>query len=81
VKILIELAPEHYDGLLNNCRDTRVPEYAILKSGVMVRYAGRRQVEILCETHQARNLLVLARSLQSPAVDDIKRALGFPLDN
>jgi hypothetical protein len=82
VKILIEMLPEHYDGLLTKCRDTWLAEYATLKRGVItsrcVDGAQRQEIAILCETHQARNLLVIARSLNSPAVEDIKKALGYP---
>jgi hypothetical protein len=82
VKILIEMVPEHYDGLLTKCHDAWLAEYATLKRGVItsraVEGAQRRMIAILCETHQARNLLVIARSLNSPAVEDIKRALGYP---
>jgi len=42
--------------------------------------ALHRRIAILCEEHQARNLLALARSLQSPAVEDIEKALAAPRD-
>jgi hypothetical protein len=81
VKILIEMAPEHYNGLLNACRDAWLSEYNILKKGVVVRQGNRRQILIPCEKHQAHHLLVVARSLKSPAVEDIRIAIDFPLDN
>jgi hypothetical protein len=85
VKILIEMAPEHYDGLLTKCRDNRLAEYTALINGVVphrqVAGVQRREIAILCETHQARNLLVIARSLNSPVVEDIKKALGYPREH
>lgn len=80
MKILIEMSPEHYDGFLSKCFDTWLLEYTILKNGVVIRReiegAERRRIAILCEKHQAHNLLVLARSLQPPVVEDIRKALN-----
>ena len=79
VKILIEMVPEHYDGFLSKCVDLWQPEFALLKSGVVLRrqIAGREQriIAILCEEFQAHKLLAAANALFPPAVDDIKRAL------
>jgi hypothetical protein len=75
------MAPEHYDGLLDACRDAWLCEYNTLQKGVVVRQGSQRQVLIPCEKHQAHNLLVVARSLKSPAVEDIRMAIDFPLDN
>ena len=74
----------HYNGFLDKGIDPSLPEYAILKNGMVVsgEVAGavRRRIAILCKEHQARNLLALARSLQSPAVEDIEKALVAPRD-
>ena len=79
MKILIDMSPEHYDGLLNKCIDTWPAEYATLKNGVVIRRqiegAERQRIAILCEKHQAHNLLILARSLQSPVAEVIRKAL------
>lgn len=77
--ILIEMSSEHYDGLMKGI-DSSLPEYAILKNGVVVSgevgHAVLRRIAILCEAPQARSLLVLARSLNSPAVEDFEKALN-----
>lgn len=84
MKILIDMSPEHYDGFLTKCHDTWLPEYSILKNGVVIRRqidgAERRRIAVLCEMHQAYNLLVLARSLRSPVAEDIRKALGIARD-
>jgi len=75
------MTPEHYDEFLNKCVDTSLPEYAILKTGVVLHRgvggAERRLIAILCEVHEARKLLVLARTLHSPAAADIRLALDI----
>ena len=79
MKILIDMSTEHYDGLLNKCIDTWPAEYVTLKNGVVIRRqlegVERRRIAILCEKHQAHNLLILARSLQPPVVEAIRKAL------
>jgi len=81
---VIEISPEHYDGFLTTCRHTLLPAYAFLKNGVVVRrqIEGKelQQVSILCEEYQAHNLLVVARSLQSPVAEDIQKALDIALE-
>ena len=78
------MSPEHYNGFLTKCFDTWPLEYAILKNGVVIRRriegAQRRRIALLCEKHQAHNLLILARSLQSPVVEDIRKALDITRD-
>ena len=79
MKILIDMSTEHYNGLLNKCIDTWPAEYVTLKNGVVIRRqidgVERRRIAILCEKHQAHNLLILARSLQPPVVEVIRKAL------
>ena len=79
MKILIDMSTEHYDGLLNKCIDTWPAEYVTLKNGVVIRRqiegVERRWIAILCEKHQAHNLLILARSLQPPVVEVIRKTL------
>jgi hypothetical protein len=66
VKILIEITPEHYDGLLQTCEESS-PEYAILKNGIVARPQedglDRRKVVIWCEVNQAARLLAAAERL------------------
>ena len=63
MKILIEITPEHYDGLLETCEESS-PEYAILKNGIVARPQedglDRRKVVIWCEVGQAARLLAAA---------------------
>jgi hypothetical protein len=80
VKILIEMTPEHYNDLLAKCRNACSKESDILNHETFpLRWeiAGKKQprIGILCEKHQAHSLFVLARSLRSPAFEDIKKAL------
>jgi hypothetical protein len=79
MKILIDMSTEHYNGLLNKCIDTLPAEYVTLKNGVVIRRqiegVERRRIAILCEKHQAHNLLILARSLQATVVEVIRKAL------
>ena len=79
VKILIEMVPEHYDGFLSKCVDIWLPEFTLLKNGIVLRrhVAGKEQriIAILCEEIEAHKLLAAANALYPPAVDDIKRAL------
>ena len=79
MKILIDMSTEHYDGLLNKCIDTWPAEYVTLKNGVVIRRqiegVERRRIAILCEKHQAHNLRILGRSLQSPVAEVIRKAL------
>jgi hypothetical protein len=78
VKILIELSPEYYDAFLTSCTGDR-REYAILKNGIIVSRqiegATRRLVKILCDESDAQKLLTAAKSLDLPAVGEIRRAL------
>ena len=79
VKILIEMVPEHYDGFLSKCVDIGLPEFTLLKNGIVLRrqVAGKEQrfIAILCEEIEAHKLLAAANALYPTAVDDIKRAL------
>jgi hypothetical protein len=79
VKILIEMAPEHYDGLLNSVGAQQRPEYRTLKNGVVVdrQIEGevRRVVEVVCDESVAQKLLATAESLRLPVVVDIRKAL------
>ena len=74
------MTPEHYDGFLDKCFTVdRLPEYSILKSGVIIhRQIGgmeRRIIVILCEESQAHTLLNAARTLSVPAAEDLVRAM------
>lgn len=85
MKILIEMSPEHYDGFLTKCRDTWLLEATILRKGVaicqQIEGAQQRKIAVLCELHQAHNLLVIARSLKLPVAEEIRKALGIPPDH
>ena len=60
---MIEMTPEHYDGLLETCEESS-PEYAILKNGIVAHPQEdgleRRKVVIWCEVSQAARLLAVA---------------------
>jgi hypothetical protein len=77
---MIDMSAEHYNDFLTKCRDTWLLEAAILNKGVAIlqKIEGVQQprMAILCEGHQAHNLLVIARSLRLPVAEDIKKALG-----
>ena len=80
MKILIEMSTEQYNDFLTKCRDTWLLEAAILKKGVPILHksegAQQQRIAVLCEGHQAHNLLLIARSLNLPVADDIRKALG-----
>ena len=71
---------EQYNDFLTKCRDTWLLEAAILKKGVLIlrktEGVQQQRMAILCEGHQAHNLLVIARSLRLPVADDIRKALS-----
>jgi hypothetical protein len=76
VKILIEITPEHYDGLLETC-DVSSPEYAILKNGVVARpqedELDRRKIVIWCDVGQAARLLAAAERFDPVAAAQIAK--------
>ena len=63
MKILIEITPEHYDGLLETCGKSS-PEYVLLKNGIVAQPQedglDRRKIVIWCEVGQAARLLAAA---------------------
>jgi hypothetical protein len=78
VKILIEIAPEHYDGLLQTC-ELSSPEYAILKNGVVTRpqedELDRRKIAIWCDVGQAARLLAAAERFDPTAAAQIAKEI------
>jgi len=78
VKIVIQMSPEHYDGLLDRCLDS-YSEYSILKNGVVthdeVGGQDRRAIMILCDKEQAENLLHLATRLYPNAAAEIAKEI------
>jgi hypothetical protein len=80
MKIVIQMSPEHYDGLLDRCLDS-YSEYSILKNGVVTHdEAGgkdRRTIMILCDKEQAETLLHLATRLYPNAAPQIANEIGL----
>jgi hypothetical protein len=76
VKILIEIAPEHYDGLLQTC-EVSSPEYAILKNGLVTHPQedglDRQKIVIWCEIGQAARLLAVAEKFDPTAAAQIAK--------
>jgi hypothetical protein len=82
VKALIEMSLGHCDGFVERC-DPRSREYAVLKSGLIVRRpkAGHfeRIVEIECLLEEAKALLDLAKQIYPDIIPDIEKALAAPV--
>lgn len=80
MKILIEMFPDHYDGLLERCHAFD-DACSILKNGVVLHResAGedQRSIAILCDEAQASRLLELATRIYPAAVADIARGVVF----
>jgi hypothetical protein len=78
VKILIDISPEHYDGLLSQFTDESLI-YTILKNGLVIHHfeAGNefRTVEILCDKFHARMLLIVAEIFCPEAAAEIEEAI------
>jgi hypothetical protein len=75
---MIEMSPEHYDGLLS-----RVPAgslaYSVLKNGIVdSRSEGgveRRVIDILCDRSEAEILLGVANVVWPKAASDIRDSI------
>ncbi len=71
MKVMIELPPEAYDQLRNNC-DPSSPEFRLLINGCIDTRAERGHIipiiQILCEKDQAVRLLNMAASVRPHAV-------------
>ena len=82
MKVLIEMALEHYDRFLEKCDENSCPEFAILKNGTFNRRPNGdrflRTMQIHCEVAQAKRLLNLAAKLCPDAVPEIQKAIGSP---
>jgi hypothetical protein len=80
MKILIEMVPDHYDGLLEGCHGFQ-DAFSILKNGVVLhcQTSGKdqRSIAILCDEAQANRLLELAARLYPAAAADIARGVPF----
>ena len=76
MKILIDMALEHYDGFVAKC-DVATREYAILKNGVVIgnQKSDEQIIAILCERADAVMLLYAAGLLYPEAVAAIKAGL------
>lgn len=78
MKILIEIAPEHYDGLLHTC-EVSSPEYAILKNSVVTHPQedglDRRKIVIWCDVGQAARLLAAAERFDPVAAAQIAKEI------
>jgi ribonuclease HIII len=78
VKILIDIAPEHYDRLLSEfTEESHI--YAILKNGVVIHHFEAndesRTVEILCDKFYARMILAAAEIYCPEAAGEIEEAI------
>ena len=78
MKILLEIAPEHYDRLLNGVSEKSLL-YTVLKDGVVTHRtetkSSHRMIEILCEKFHARMLRSLAENLSPQAVPQIDKGI------
>ena len=78
MKILLEIAPEHYDRLLSGVSE-KSALYSVLKNGVVIQSTQKgtrsKMIEILCEKFHARMLRALAESLSPQAVPQIEKAI------
>jgi hypothetical protein len=80
MKITLEMPFENYTCFLNKLVDTTLPEYSVLRNGMVIHRqidgAERPVAIVMCEVAQAQKLLMLAQVLALPlAEQDIKRAL------
>jgi hypothetical protein len=75
MKIMIEMSPEHYDGLLSKV-STQSLAYSVLKNGIVdsrpERGSVRRVIDILCDPIEAEVLLGVATELWPKAASEIK---------
>ena len=71
--------PDHYDEFLNTIFPDWLPEYSILKNGIVIRRqiegTERRMIEILCGEDQAYVLLRSAAVFSLAAANDIRKSL------
>ena len=78
MKIMIEMSPENYDGLLNKVSVESLA-YCVLKNGIVEsRPEGGnegRVIDILCETTEAEILLGIANELWPKAASEIKNSI------
>jgi hypothetical protein len=78
MKIMIEMSPEHYDGLLSKV-PTQALAYSVLKNGIVEsRPEGgneRRIIDILCEPTEAETVLGIASELWPKAALEIKDSI------
>jgi hypothetical protein len=78
VKIRIEIAPEHYDGLLQKC-EASSPEYTILKNSIVTHPQedgrDRRKIVIWCDVGQAARLLAAAERFYPIAAAQIAKEI------
>jgi hypothetical protein len=73
-KIIIEMSPEHYDGLLSKVVVGSLA-YSLLKNGIVDSQPQngneRRVIDILCEPVEARALLAVANEVWPKAASEI----------
>ena len=76
MKIVVEIAPEHYDDLLGKL-SVDCAEYCILKNGILTGGSAKanRIIEIVCEQSQAKALLRVAQALCPEAAFEIDKGI------
>jgi hypothetical protein len=78
MKIMIQMSPEHYDGLLSKV-PTESVAYSVLKNGIVESQAEggneRRVIDILCEPTEAEILLGVANELWPKAASEIRDSI------
>lgn len=76
MKILVEMSPEHYDGLLSKV-SVDSPTYSLLKNGIVSGGSAKenRIIEIACELSEAKALLRVAQALCLEAAFEIDKAV------
>jgi hypothetical protein len=83
VKILIEMTPARYEGLLESCgKSSR--EYSLLKNGLVLRQEGEgvdhRKVAIMCEIADAARLYAAASRLNPTTAATIAKDIALARD-
>jgi hypothetical protein len=77
-KIIIEMSPEHYDGLLSKVKEGSLA-YSLLKNGIVDSQPQdgneRRVIDILCEPVEARALFRVANEVSPEAAVDIRDSI------
>jgi len=76
MKIMIEMSPEHYDGLLSKVSQDSMA-YIVLKNGIVSGGSTKenRIIEMACEESEAKTLLLIAWDLCPQAAIEIDKGV------